>query len=246
MTDGPNVNTKLGNLVKREVPNLLHIICVCHNAHNLLERVKDKFVTVQRLVFFLGTSFKNNKNHRLLWTQLTKLRSYPGFSLTRWGSYISCATFLHENLEKISKYVKAVEREKKVSTFSLVDNELLKAELEDITHYSAVIPKITSMEKNGVECLEKLDVYNTIGSLCIDQDIVEAWKEIRKKSKDLGKLRSRIKKERPGTEYSLKYVDPMTVNVERSFSNYGLIFSSIRRSLKVGTIFSIFVLLAEQ
>lgn len=126
-----------------------------------------------------------------------------------------------------------------------IHNNVLKEQLVEISKYFFPVEKIKILESNCLSVVEQLDLYNGV-FICIQhQDIKDRFLSIKHKNTDLSEIEAIFKNKKLLPNMRFNYAPLTTMEIERSFSKYGLIFSHLRRSLDSDTIFYMYLLLND-
>ena len=65
LSDGASYAIKTGNMLKTLIPDLKHVVCVCHGLHNLCETLRNDCGNVDTIISFLKrVLIKNKANQR--------------------------------------------------------------------------------------------------------------------------------------------------------------------------------------
>ena len=106
LTDAARCMTAAGRLVKGIYPKLFHITCTTHALHNAVERIRNHYEDVSKLIATVKASVVKNKDRR---GNFSEIGSPPQPFVTRWGSWLNAAKYYAENFPKVCDIVNAFE-----------------------------------------------------------------------------------------------------------------------------------------
>ena len=103
LTDGVSYMRTCGENLKAFFPKLIHLICLCHNLHNLSESVAKLYPNIQKFMISSNMVFsKSDKNKKII--KDNGLKVPPKLITTRWGSYFDCLEYFINNLDEFDDY----------------------------------------------------------------------------------------------------------------------------------------------
>ncbi len=243
ITDGAPYCKKLGKLLKKKYIKLKHTICVCHNLHNFSEYVRNKFDLTNLLISELKRILHKNKVNQNIWNISTgiKMPSWP--IVTRWGLWIETATYISKNFACIENFLFDNQISNQINPKIIVNKEQVRNELKKIIFYDFIPKIISSLEAQGLTLDVRIKILNDFRKKLVSVNDVEKFNNILSKNPDLFYFLNAVDKNL--TEIIEEYLwAPLTsVDAERSFSKYRLLFTDNRRSLLPQTIFNLYLLL---
>lgn len=232
--------------------NLIHITCVAHGIHRICEKVREIFPNMNRLISSARKIFLKCPSRCDVYKQHMNCPLPPDVVVTRWGTWVNAAIFFathYENFKSVmdalpndgSKYVENVK--------SLLQNDKLAADLAFINSYLNFLPDaIKKLESRGLSLNTQLAMVANV-HLKISQIPGSRGSILRQKADDVftkntGLLlledvnNSLINGTAPPPMMSpallsaYVFAPIVSVEVERSFSEYKAVLSDRRHSFK--------------
>lgn len=77
----------------KEKYDIKHVICLCHNIHNLTETIKEQMPHIQKFLKKISEKWGKAPNFVKQWKETPNLPSYPTYVMTRWGTWLKTAIF---------------------------------------------------------------------------------------------------------------------------------------------------------
>lgn len=90
-----------GKQLKSLYPSMLHITCLAHGLHRVCEYVRDVFNNVNELINLSKKVFLKSAARKKLFKEETKISSIPQPVVTRWGTWLSAASYYYDNLDEV-------------------------------------------------------------------------------------------------------------------------------------------------
>ena len=148
ISDAARYMTAAGRNLKVFYPKMFHVTCLAHLLHNCCLRIRSYFPKVDRLIATVKASTVRNKERR----ELFRTVGFPPEPVvTRWGSWLSAASYYAENLvnvrnifEIINENGELVKRAKEALNSHGLEYDLCCI----ISDYSCLIENVDIMEKS--------------------------------------------------------------------------------------------------
>jgi hypothetical protein len=111
ISDGAPYALKAGNLLKELNPDLKHVICLCHNLHNLCETIRKEAPNTNEIISFLKRHLVKNRHNQEKYINIMG-KMVPKFPvISRWGTWIKFAVYLRNNFYEINKFINTFDSE---------------------------------------------------------------------------------------------------------------------------------------
>lgn len=155
----------------------------------------------------------------------------PDAIVTRWGTWIQTGVFYCNNYNKIVDFVNALPDDNTAASVKvakrLVENDILKDELVNVATFSVLAKAIQKLEKRGLSKDEQWKIYNDV-SLMMDGFAKEKFTASLGRNPDVLAF---VTEKNPEIRLKSMFAPLVSVDVERSFSQYKMILSDRRQNL---------------
>lgn len=213
-------------------PNLIHITCLVHALHRVSETIRTKYNLINELVVEIKRRLAYSKNDKKRFIEMVGCIP-PHVVLTRWGTFLNAAKFYNEKFAQVQQWIdginsgsQGVQRLKELRS-----NVNLEFQLLSIQNCFFLKDVIKKLETQGLSVIEQLELLEEA-----KQNLPQFAKEKLNSclSKNTG-FNLFISKFEDSNDYSFKqrvqYAPLVTVDVERSFSQYKYILNDRRTNL---------------
>lgn len=252
VTDGDSSMLLAGHCFKKVCPNLIHITCVFHALHIVIETIRHCYPDVNILIAHTKAVFLNSPKHiRKFHQQYPGIPEPPQLALARWGAWLEAAFYYFQYFQKIKSLVLQFGAEDstsiKESQMKFQDAQV-EADLQIIhNNYIAIADAIHKLQNTSLSLVESLQIVDDVQtvlqtlkdkrSICVR----EKFNSVLSKNADFARLRQVYSNSAAGDPLSnfkdyFKYANITSLDAERSFSLYNKIFSPQRTSLKETTV----------
>ncbi len=222
-----------------------HVICVCHNLHNFSEHLRKRFKYIDTLICFLKRILIKNKTNKSCWKSSTNLALPKWSILTRWGTWISCGTYLSENFEAIKNFLNKIKNIYSHEVETSINNNILANELQKLLFYVNLPKKIQYLEQNKIELEDLGKCYLSVSENLMDLIDRKEFDRINLKNPDLNIFLNFVDENHVEKLRYFRWLPLSTAAVERSFSVYNRFLTEERTNLKPDTIFKMFLLIND-
>ncbi len=96
--------------------------------------------------------------------------------LTRWGTFINCAKFIHDNLIELKKFIKALDTKDYWKLKHLFSNINFEKELKFVSDHEFICIGIKKLESEGLTVNEQLREYYRIMNLLVEENLILRFK----------------------------------------------------------------------
>ncbi len=232
ITDGAAYCLKVGRMLKDDYPQLRHLVCFCHNLHLLAEEVRKINARANLFIAELKKSLVKNKTNQMIYFEETELPLIKFPIVTRWGTFIDCCSFVHKNFDKISNFIKKLNKDNYGFLYDCINDPTIKLELKCVSEKTFISASIKYLESNGLHIINQVEKMKEVASYLEDERLKNRFSQILEKNPDYSFLQTldNIKQ--------FPYLNATSVSVERSFSYLNLLLSDNRRNIKSENIYS--------
>ncbi len=238
ITDGAAYCIKLGKELKKFFGNVKHVVCLCHNLHILAEEIRKKNNNANSFISELKKSLIKNKTNSNLYHNVTRLPMIKFPVITRWGTFISCAVFLHDNFSVICDFIDKLDKDSYSILKALANNETLIFELKHVASYSYIAQSIKKLESHNLPLKDQMRIYFNVKTRLADDYMKLRFDKTYEKNPDIDFFSELYFSENPIKNSLFNFINLTTVSVERSFSFLRSLLSEKRRALKSENIFN--------
>ncbi|KAL1463851.1 hypothetical protein WDU94_015551 [Cyamophila willieti] len=251
VTDSVAYMLSAGKTLKKLYPKLIHETCFAHGLHRVAEAVRDEHPLVNQLISVGKKMFlKSPKRVEVFRNVLPDVPLPPEPVITRWGTWLSAASYYYKNFEGFKKVVEELEDDgASVRTAkSIIDDTKLLPQLlfleSNFSDLPGTIEKLQSqtlMLTEGVEMMQKINNKQYPGPIGLKiQTKVKAvlerncgWKDVQNIAAALAGSEEAVVKENWTLQdmLSMKYAPVTSSDVERSFSKLKYILHDRRLRL---------------
>lgn len=236
ITDGATVCRKVGKMFKEKY-GVKHVICLCHNLHNLAETVRKELKTLGHFLEVINIKWSKGHHFKQCWNISKSLPKFPSYVTTRWGTWIESALFFKDHFAEIlgvfskfregSKSIKVAEKQYKQLLFEF-------KLLEEVKSLPSVIK---NLEKTDLTLKEQLNIFFSVKNSLKTKIFSDRFDQIVDKNVDLKFFIDASKNLRDCKFKHFKYVNLTNANIERSFSEQKQFISSQGNNLTVKKLF---------
>ncbi len=250
VTDAAPYMGVVGRNLKEIYSNLIHVTCVAHGIHRLCEKVRELFPDVNRLISSSRKIFLKCPSRCDVYKQHMGCALPPDVVITRWGTWINAAVFFATHFEQFSAVIAALpdDGSKYVANVkSVLKSRTLPSDLAFINSYLHSLPEaIKKLETRGLSLNSQLAIVEDVrsqvsripgsrgGILKKKCDYIftkNAGLSILIDVNDSFLHATSPPAMSPAILSSLTYAPLVSVEVERSFSEYKAILTEKRLSL---------------
>ena len=166
ITDGASYMKTCGENLKMFFPKLTHLICLCHNLHNLSEFIAHNYPKTERLMKATNMVFSKSDKRKEIFND-KGLSLPPKLITTRWGSYFNCAEYYNKHFDTFNTIVQSFES-KETLYFNelktlLKDKDNIKDQLKVVLDNFSDIPiVIKSLESEKTTLTEKINLFENL------------------------------------------------------------------------------------
>lgn len=100
ITDGATVCRKVGKIFKEKY-GVKHVICLCHNLHNLAETVRKELKTLGHFLEVINIKWSKGHHFKQCWNISKSLPKFSSYVTTMWGTWIESALFFKDHFAEI-------------------------------------------------------------------------------------------------------------------------------------------------
>lgn len=236
VSDGAPYAVKAAKLLKELMPKVLHVVCLCHNLHNLCESIRSDSPNLNLFVAFMKKVLIKNYSNRNRFAEITNL-SIPKFPIiTRWGTWIDFSVWIFNNLESIKKFIHEsdFEQQNQDNMLEIIESDTFEREITLVKEHSFLTNAITTLENGNLSTIDQISKLKYVLEKINNQKkYSDRLGNILLKNPDLNYFMNFNEMKITEQEKCFSYVPLTSVDVERSFSKFKHIFSDQRRSMKI-------------
>lgn len=214
---------KAGELLKIAYPNIKHVTCLCHGLHNFSETIRSECKTINKFICKFKKILKNNSKNKRLFKKKTSL-PFPKFPvLTRWGTWIECASWIFKNIQNMMPFMNEGVSKDLLKIYESPDFDSEYIRIHELLKLPGIIK---SLESSSLSIYEQLELVESAKRLTKDSSFLNRFDSIFNNNPDLSffKSFSAIK-----TKDKFYLYAPLTTCwVERSFSAMKYILGDLR------------------
>lgn len=166
VTDAAPYMIKTGQALNTFYPNMIHVTCVAHGLNRVLEKVREIFPEVNKLVNN-GKKILLKSPHRVeIYKNIMECELPPEPVITRWGTWLEAALFYAENFNKFKMFINALDED--VQTIKKLKRVITSASIiSDLTfiksHLSTFPQALTQLETRNLSLNKQIEIFETIG-----------------------------------------------------------------------------------
>lgn len=252
VTDSVAYMLSAGKTLKDLYPKLIHATCFAHGLHRVAETVREEHPIVNKLISVGKKLFLKAPRRVEIFKRImpdTPLPPEP--VITRWGTWLSAASYYFHHLEKFKKVVELLEDDAQAvaTAKEVIKNPLLTSQLIYLQSNFKDLPKIIedlqSQEIPLAVAVEKVDkIRNTQYPGTVGKKIQEKVKAVLKRNcgwEDLNQIANILKGEEAEMRedwtvqdvMAMKFAPSTSADVERTFSKMKYLLSDRRLSFKM-------------
>ncbi len=244
LTDGASQMVFAGKRLSKQYPNMLFLICLCHNLHNLCETIIKKFPNVSRFITSLNNILYASPARMDHFLSTFNLKKRPVKAvLTRWGTWLDSCEYWYHNFNFACSFLSTLPAKSKEADYivqakNLANIESTKTELEFIYEnycfISKVIHKLEQRNQsieNSIKLVKSVEEgLNKQSDTIIGKELIERFAEIRKKNSGYQLLVSGLESSNPELN-PLKFAPIGSYEAERANKIFKSTYSSDRAKL---------------
>lgn len=219
ITDAAKYMIKAGQLLKNDMPTLLHITCLAHVIHNCALKIRALSPHIDKAIATIKmATVKNKERYKSI---SDSLGSIPSVVLTRWSSWLRFAIWMSQKLPDLREVI-----------FSWSNEGILVEKCKKAIGKQALFDELVVVRQNYMCLIEILDKFEesyftiqtgflAINSLKFENDVygIKNYLDDRMSKNEISKLVCVDKtKVSPETHLQLLACPPTSISVERSFS----------------------------
>jgi len=256
VSDAAPYMKKAGNALKILFPRMLHLTCLVHGLHRVAEEIREQFSDVDLLISSIKKIFLKAPSRIRIFKEIAPELSLPPQPiLTRWGTWISAASYYAKNFQKIKEIVEHLD-EDSAASIKTVKKLMVKKSLQNdlafiFSNYSDICSKIEKLESRDLILVESVNIVTTaIKEICsvsssskgnIIKQKCELVFSTNLDFEVIKKLATVISGSGSAEDLTydameiacFKYAPVTSVDVERSFSQLKYLLSNRRQSLTI-------------
>jgi hypothetical protein len=251
VTDAAPYMTCAGTRMTAFYPNMIHVTCVAHGIHRICEKVRECFPEVNSLISCARKIFLKCPARIEKYKEKMNCPLPPEVVVTRWGTWINAAVFFANIFQEFTELISELNDDSaqlKKCKELIADAPTLPTDLAFIKSYVAFLPEcITKLETHGLSLNSQIEIIEEvsakIGAIRGRKGRILQEKCAQVFGKNSGyttlrKLNTAFVEGLPCTEISRNpkilsaylYAPLVSVDVERSFSEYKFVLSDRRQS----------------
>lgn len=235
LSDGAPYCLLVGKLFRKRFPLMKHVVCVCHNLHNLCQTIQKNNAVANQLIVLLKQCLRKNKvNMRLYYSLVSdELPKWP--ILTRWGTWISCVAFIHERKDRLGQFIVALPK-KYNALKEIWSQDQVHCEIAEVFNYKFIVEAIKLLETGSLSLRSQVEIYLGVREGLHDSQYITRFDKIVSKNPDIIYFFDLIQANQEETDPVYTHAPITTVHAERSFSMYKRILTDSRKSLSAESI----------
>lgn len=95
---------RLGKMLKKLYPRLMHVTCFAHGFHRIAESIRDNFDEVDAFIANMKKAFLKCPQRTATFREVApNLPTVPAPVLTRWGTWLQAVEYYVENFNEIKR-----------------------------------------------------------------------------------------------------------------------------------------------
>lgn len=251
VTDGAATMLAVGNRLKQQYGNFLHITCKIHMLHLVAEEIRKCYPDVNTLIsstkaVFVKSPQRIREFHRLC----PNIPEPPQPIITRWATWLQAAFYYRDHFQQVKSVVLQFDPKEaaciKESQASFQDPQVEK-DLHTIhDKYEGLVEAIQQLQNPYLSLLDSLQIVDTVhtqlqGVRDINNSVIVKFDTVLNKNLDFNRLKQLCTISASGgplQQYKelFTYANITSLDVERSFSAYKNIFSPRRTTFAESTV----------
>ena len=239
-----------GKNLRQFCPRAIHVTCVAHAIHRICEKVRDTFPDVNRLISSSRKIFLKAPSRVALYKAKMSCPLPPEVVVTRWGTWMRAAIFFANHFVDYRDLINELPDtcQQLIKLREVIEKDTLSSDLAFIkTHLANLPDAIHNLEKRGLTLHAQMKIIDDIRQ---KMSIIPGarGKILKKKTED-------VFRKNPGLEFmeaidaaitdgimdasvprdplvmsSYAYAPIVSVDVERSFSEYKYVLNDRRHN----------------
>lgn len=233
-------------------PKMLHVTCFAHGLHRLADFIRLQFPIVNDLIAKVKAVFVKAPSRRLKFKmECPDLPMPPEPIFTRFGTWLEAAIYYCDNFDAVRSVVDSFDSEEAVSiekAQELFASREIKSQLAYIkSNFTVIVRAITKLQTQGLELNESVEINEMIflkmNSLTrkefanklkavhvrnVGYDTIREIRDVLYEGKNSDN--EYVQKLSPAEIGMFKYSPTTSIDVERSFSDFKVVFSERRKS----------------
>ncbi len=155
--------------------------CLCvHNLNLMAEEIRGMYSVANKFISDLKHVLIKNKTNISMYSNIIGLPLIKFPILTRWGTFINCVKFIHENFDLIVKFIEELPKNY-IDLKLSVKNKNLLSELSSISYHSFICDTIHQLESDGLEIFSQIQLLFSIRSKLKEPQLLHRFDAIMKK-----------------------------------------------------------------
>lgn len=241
ITDGAKNVKKCAKFLKEKYSNCVHIVCLCHNLHNLCETLASDCFLVGQVISIIEATRRLGHKHDPLWVRTVGTQKMPSSCPTRFGLWVRAAVFVNDNWTGVKKFLLGLDKKYQERVQNVLNEPNLEEQLFYCSYFENLPDIITVLETSGLSVRQQLEEYNRVHTLVQGTPLELRFDEILSKNTDIMKFQGMLNVEGMLDDSIYRWMPMVTVAVERTFSTYKRVHSTQRPNLKDSTLNRILV-----
>ncbi|XP_022180013.1 uncharacterized protein LOC111040403 [Myzus persicae] len=257
LSDAAPYMVKSGNAIKIFYPKVIHVTCIVHGLHRIVEKIRGHYSKVDKIISNVKNFFLKAPSRVIIFKSTAPDLSLPPEPIiTRWGTWVKAACYYCDHHETLKSIVYSLDKEEAISIKNAQKyffDPSLAANLVFIKSNFGFIPDVmTSLEAKNIPLSDAIklieDVFFKLNLVpgTVGKMIQEKMNDVLEKNKGYQTL-VQISKILSGEETSMvripenlslgdlayfKYAPINSVDVERSFSIFKVLLADNRKSFQ--------------
>jgi hypothetical protein len=215
-------------------PNLHHITCIAHALNRVCCVISEENQEINSLVTLFKKILIKSPLKVIAFKEQTGLPLPPTPVKTRWGTWLKSAFYFAENYTKVKSFIenlsdssKAIKEAKILIKSSTIENKLI-----EITEFEFLTGALLYFQNQGLKVSDVLEKRQYIESK-LKGKALDKFKKSLNKNPDFDKFTN---SDVYDFKLKTKFAPLVSVDVERSFSQYKEILSDKRQNMTQTTI----------
>lgn len=229
ITDQAPYMLKAGRGLKEMFPNLKHLTCLIHGLNRVCDLIKENNDVVNKFIASMKAVLSKSNERRKQYHELCNLPLPPDVIEIRWNTWLNAAFFYAEHFSVIKNFAIALEEKDSKIISKLkkaISNQYLEPSLYEVHKFKFLTEAITRLEKQGMTVTEQWAILTSVKGKLNDV-YLEKLDKVLMKNPDL----NFFEKMPVDQKIKCEHTPMVSVEAERSFSQYKYVLSDRRHSL---------------
>jgi hypothetical protein len=215
-------------------PNMHHITCIAHALHRVSLKITKENEEINSLISLFKKVTVKSPLREYQFRRITGLSLPPKPVVTRWGTWLNAAFYYSANYMKIHEFVSQLPNSSVAirKLKQLFESQTLKSSLLEIRGMNFLTKAIEKLQTQSLKTSQQMEILENVRSQLSGKSL-EKLNISLKKNRDLKRFTE-------STDFDFKwttrYAPLVSVDVERSFSQYKDILSDKRCNMTTETI----------